>query len=154
VYNQFHSSYGTVSQSDKDAMRLDAPHAIENNVRTHTAEEAYDKVLAHVGASLVRDDYDLRIISEVTNGTYTYTGSNGSIKGIIDSQTDVGGWPTLNSTPPLTDTSGDGMPDSWKTANGLDPNAFDANGHNLHAGYENIEVYINSLVESITNGQK
>ncbi len=154
VYNQFHSSYGTVSQEDKDAMKIDAPHNIENNVYTHTAQEAYEKVVDYVGASLVRDAVDIRILDQVENRTYTSAGSNGSTNGIIDTPSDVGGWPTLNSETPPTDTSGDGMPDEWKIAKGLDPDLYEPNGHDLHSGYENIEVYLNELVEDITNGQK
>lgn len=153
VYNQFHSSYGTVSEEDKQAMRVNEPHDIEGNVTTHTAQVAYDKVLDFGGASLVRDEVDTRVVGEVTNTTYTYQGSNGSTNGIIDTQNDVGGWPALNQETPPTDTSGDGMPDEWKSAHGLDPAAYEANGHDLHSGYENVEVYINSLVEEITENQ-
>ena len=45
------------------------------------------------------------------------------------------------------DTDRDGMPDTWETANGLNPNsaadgATDRNGD----GYTNLEDYLNSLV--------
>jgi hypothetical protein len=154
VYNQFHSSYGAVSSDDKETMRLDAPHDIQNNVVTHTAQIAYDKVMTYGGASLIRDAIDLRIVGEVNSGNYTHTGSNGSTLGIIDTQSDVGGWPILNSIDSPNDTSKDGMPDEWKAANGLNPEKYEPNGHDLHSGYENIEVYINSLVQNITDGQK
>jgi hypothetical protein len=154
VYNQFHSSYGTISAADKEAMRLSTPHEIEDNVTTHSAQDAYSKVLAYGGASFVKDAIDVRITTEVSNGTFTYSGSNGSANGIIDSQSDVGGWPTLNSTTPPVDTSEDGMPDNWKTTKGLDRLIDETNGHDLHAGYENVEVYLNSLVELITSNQK
>ena len=91
VYNQFHGSYGEVSEEDKIAMRLSEPHDIGNNVTTHSAQEAYEKVLDFAGASLRRDAVDARIAREVREGTYTYEGSNGSSNGIIDSQADVGG---------------------------------------------------------------
>jgi len=45
------------------------------------------------------------------------------------------------------------MPDEWETANGLNPNKYDASGRDLSTAYDNIEVYINSLVEIITNAQ-
>ncbi|HEX9600874.1 MAG TPA: pectate lyase, partial [Mariniflexile sp.] len=106
------------------------------------------------GASFKRDAIDLRIVNEVTNKTYTYEGSNGSTKGIIDTQSDVGGWPVLNSETPPTDTSGDGMPDAWKLDKKLKVADKNPNGHDLSTGYENIEVYINSLVASITENQK
>ncbi|AUS07047.1 pectate lyase family protein [Pseudotamlana carrageenivorans] len=147
VYNQFHGSYGTVSEEDKANMKLNTPHDIENNVQTDSAEEAYEKVLAHGGASLVRDSVDERIVNEVKNGTYTFEGSKGSTSGIIDSQADVGGWPELKSTEAPVDSSGDGMPDSWKKEMKLDVTKNNPNGHELSTGYENIEVYINSLVD-------
>jgi hypothetical protein len=82
--------------------------------------------------------------------------------GLIDSQKDLkpsgagsdwSAWPTLKSLPQITDSDNDGMPDEWETANGLNPNKYDANGRNLSTAYDNIEVYINSLVETITNTQ-
>lgn len=66
---------------------------------------------------------------------------------------DWSAWPTLKSLPQITDSDNDGMPDEWETANGLNPNKYDANGRNLSTAYDNIEVYINSLVETITNTQ-
>ncbi|UII27152.1 pectate lyase [Fulvivirga maritima] len=153
VYNQFHNSYGEVSEADKAGMRLDTPHDIENNVTTHSAEQAYINVLAYGGASLVRDALDEVILDDVANGDYTYEGSNGSINGIIDTQSDAGGWPELNTQEPPLDSSGDGMPDEWKTAMKLDPASEDTNGHDLSTGYENIEVYLNSLVKDITTNQ-
>ncbi|AXP80131.1 Pectate trisaccharide-lyase precursor [Mariniflexile rhizosphaerae] len=174
VYNQFHSSYTSytgsctdangnsipceysipVTDADKATMKMSEPHNINNNVTTHTALVAYDKVLAYGGASFKRDAIDSRIVDEVTNKTYTYEGSNGSTKGIIDTQSDVGGWPVLNSETPPTDTSGDGMPDAWKLDKKLKVADKNPNGHDLSTGYENIEVYINSLVASITENQK
>lgn len=149
VYNQFHHSYGTVSEADKEVMRISEPHDIQNNVTTHTPQEAYELVLDFGGASFRRDAVDQRIAEEVRNKSYTYEGSNGSTKGIIDTQSDVGGWPELKSEEPPVDTSGDGMPDEWKIANNLDPGKAEANGRDLSVAYDNIEVYINSLVSDI-----
>lgn len=154
VYNQFHSSYGTVSEVDKEAMKLDNPHDINNNVQTHTATGAYDRILEWGGASLFRDAVDERIVLNVKNTGYSFEGSNGSTNGIIDSQMDVGGWPQLDSTEAPQDSSGDGMPDTWKTEKGLDPNAKQANANDLSTAYDNVEVYINSLVSHITIGQQ
>lgn len=149
VYNQFHGSYGVVPESDKIAMQQATPHAIENNVTTHSAEEAYDKVLQFAGASLKRDAVDIRVVDDVKNKTYTAHGSSGeqySRFGIIDSPADVGGWPELSSGVAPLDSDGDGMPDDWEIANKLDPNKANANGRDLSTAYDNIEVYINSLV--------
>ncbi|WP_163717527.1 pectinesterase family protein [Mangrovibacterium lignilyticum] len=154
VYNQFHSSYGTVSDEDKAAMRIDTPHD-PGEVTTHTAEKAYKLVLDYAGASLVRDAVDDRIVYDTRNGVATYTdGGNGSTNGIIDTQSAVGGWPVLNATAAPTDTDGDGMPDVWEEANGLDKDSpNDAQLTTVDGRYPNIEVYINSLVSSITDNQ-
>lgn len=149
VYNQFHHSYGEVSEEDKIAMQIGTPHDNEGNVETHTAQDAYEKVLAHAGASLKRDAVDARIVDDVRNRTYTAHGSSGdqnSRFGIIDSPQDVGGWPELKSASAPTDSDGDGMPDDWEIANNLDPNKPDANGRDLSTAYDNIEMYVNSLV--------
>ncbi len=119
-------------------------------VTTHTAETAFNRVLTFAGASLKRDAVDERIVNEVLLGTATYTGSVTGWPGIIDSQEDVGGWPELTTLPPPVDSDGDGMPDSWEIEMKLDPNKNDANGRNLSTAYDNIEVYINSLIKSIT----
>src|SRR5699024_548983 len=143
VYNQFHHSNGEVTDADKDTMRIDLPHEINDNVRTQTPQEAYKDVLAFAGASLVRDAVDIGVLEEVKNGTFSAqgsSGSNNSRNGIIDSPHDVGGWPELKSSPALKDSDGDGMPDEWEIANGLDPNKYDANGRDLSKVYDNIEV--------------
>lgn len=102
-----------------------------------SAEDAYKKVLETAGASLSRDSVDKRIVEEVVNGTGK----------IIDSQSEVGGWPKLKSTEPPVDTDSDGMPDIWETERGLNPNdASDAAADRDNDGYTNIEEYINSLV--------
>ena len=112
-----------------------------------TAEEAFETVLTKAGCSLYRDAVDTRIVSEVRNGNYTYQGSNGSTGGLIDTPSDVGGYPELNPGTLLTDTDMDGMPDEWEDANGLDKNAgSDGKAYTLDKTYTNLEVYLNSLV--------
>ena len=60
---------------------------------TQSASEAYKAVLLYAGASLKSDAVDRRIVDNVRNGDYTASGSNGSVLGLIDKATDVGGWP-------------------------------------------------------------
>jgi hypothetical protein len=67
---------------------------------------------------------------------------------VLDSQNDVGGWPTLNSLPAPADSDKDGMADAWESANGL--NSVDAEDRNAD-GYSNLEEYINSLVKMSYN---
>jgi pectate lyase len=128
--------------------RVDSPHP-SASVMTHTAEQAYELVLANAGAVLPkRDAVDVRIVEEVKNGTATYRGTWGAGTGIIDSQADVGGWPTLHSAPAPKDDDHDGMADEWERAHGLDPiNPEDRNGDFNGDGYTNLEKYLNSLAE-------
>ncbi|TZF86170.1 pectate lyase (plasmid) [Pedobacter sp. BS3] len=125
----------------------------DENITGQTAESAFALVLSYAGASFKRDAVDSRIVNEVQTGTVTYSGSKTGRKGIIDSQADAGGWPELKSQPAPLDTDGDGMPDEWETANKLDPKKANANSHDLSTGYDNIEVYLNSLVKNITQNQ-
>ncbi|SFU15270.1 Pectate lyase [Algoriphagus locisalis] len=147
VLNQFHNSYGTVSQADIEGLRLTAPHPINDNVTTHSGEKALELVLLHAGSSLKRDEVDLRILDDVKNNSYSFEGSLGSTNGIIDSQTDVGGWPDLEAGEPVVDTDRDGIPDAWEKANELDPNlATDAAKIKPGTPYTYLEIYLNSLI--------
>ncbi len=118
-------------------------------IMQHTAAKAFDKVVAFAGASLKRDTIDARIARETRTGTYTYTGSKGGTKGIIDTQSDVGGWPEYNSLPAPADSDIDGIPDGWLDANCPGKKAKDVNSE----GYTYLEVYLNSLVSSIIENQ-
>ena len=106
------------------------------------AEKAYKNVLRHAGASKVRDATDRRIVGEVKNGT-----AHGELKGIINSQTDVGGWSELNIGEAPKDTDMDGMPDEWEKMEKLNPNdGADASAYTLDKKYTNIEIYLNTLL--------
>ena len=153
IYNQITNSKvdNTFDDKVRDSMRLSMPINYEP-VTTHTAEKAYEQVLKYAGASLHRDALDDIMVSDTRDGVATYTGS-GNDKGFINSQDDAGGWPTLAQTAAKDDTDGDGMPDEWETANGLNPN--DASDGNITGadGYTNLEVYLNALVAEITQLQ-
>lgn len=113
------------------------------------AQEAYETVLAKAGCSLRRDAIDTRIVDEVRNGNYTYKGSNGSKNGLIDTPSDVGGWPAYSGTPEL-DSDYDGMPDAWEEAHGLNPHSYaDSRLQTLVSGIANIEVYLNAIVADL-----
>ena len=154
------------NSSGTDCVRLKLDSPIETgDVTTHTAQVAYEKVLAYAGASLFRDAVDERYMKEAANGTTTYIGSatkTGDGKaithrpGIIDFVRDQGEY-KLESTqhPDGFDTDNDGIPNAWETANGLNPNdAKDGLAFTLDSKgwYTNIEVYANSLVEDIMKG--
>ncbi|WP_435418779.1 hypothetical protein WAB17_04205 [Parerythrobacter aurantius] len=60
---------------------------------------------------------------------------------IIDSPTDVGGWPALANANPYPDADMDGMDDAWETATGLTDAIADADGD----GFTNLEEFLNEL---------
>lgn len=98
---------------------------------------APERVLAQAGASLVRDAVDQRLVDDVRQ-------RRGKL---INSQTEVGGWPALKSLPAPRDSDGDGMPDDWETAHGLNPHdAQDARQVDPASGYTRLELYLNGLV--------
>ena len=147
---------------DEKRMRLSEPMKYYR-VTTHSAADAYSRVLDHAGASLSRDSHDALMVSDVREGIATYPGSGaGNAKGIIDSPYDNrpadapdnwNPWPVLNSTEAPLDTDRDGMPDAWELARGLDP-ADPADALLTDdEGYTMVEVYINSLVDHITEAQ-
>ncbi len=124
--------------------------AVEFHGVTKSAEQSYNDVLKHAGASLVRDAVDVRLIDEVKNAKSTFQGSRGSINGIIDSQSDVGGWPVQSFDPSglPTDLDGDGLPDDWEIKNGLDKNNLnDANMIAPCGHYSHLELYLHSLIQ-------
>lgn len=121
---------------------VDTPFPYEP-IAEDTPRRAYERVLIGVGCSHARDAYDRRVLEQVAEGTARW-GTNG----FIDTPDQVGGLPQLKRGVALPDRDGDGMPDAWEEAHGLNPDdASDAAGHQLDPGYTNIEVYLNSLVE-------
>ncbi|WP_342154748.1 pectinesterase family protein [Joostella sp. CR20] len=131
---------GVIADNPSEA-KLSAPIKIDN-IETQSAEQAYALVLKNAGASKVRDAVDLRIVSEVKNGTTTYK------NGIIDSQNDVGGWPVLKEVIAEKDTDKDGIPDTWEQLNKLETTKEDAHLIDASTNYSNIEVYANSLLKN------
>lgn len=152
VFNQMKASYH-LTQAQKNAIKINQPHEVHNNIKTHSAKEAYEKILQFGGASLTRDVVDLHVLKDIRSGSFTYKGSKGSTNGIIDSQNDVGGFPMLVPGKPFVDSDHDGMPDEWEINNALNPNLANANGRDLDKNYDNIEVYMNDIVKKITEGQ-
>ena len=152
-------AHTTISGKSCVKIKMDNP-APTGEVTTHSAAEAYEKVLAYAGASLYRDEIDARYMEEARTGTATYKGSITKSPGIIDKVSDVKGYTEANfgtgTRPASFDTDGDGIPDEWEKANGLNPNdASDALTYSLDAKgyYTNIEVYANSLVENIMKSE-
>lgn len=100
--------------------------------------DVWTAVLDGAGATRpIRDAVDTRVVNQVRTGS-------GRIVGI---ESDVGGHPELSEGQPPPDSDGDGMPDDWETAQGLDPSdpgdgAADADGD----GYTNVEEWLHSLL--------
>lgn len=106
-------------------------------VTQHSASNAYKQVISLGGYSNVRDAVDLRVITDVLQRRYT---------NFLMSQSEVGGWPALNTYNVPSDTDRDGMPDYWEAANGLNPNSAN-NNHTNSDGYTDLEQYLNWLIE-------
>jgi hypothetical protein len=133
-----------------------------------SAPEAYAYVLANAGATLPqRDPVDTRIIESVRTGVIPERQVDPTTKkearfygyeerwvnaldeyvarGYVTNPSEVGGWPEYKGMP-YADADQDGLPDSWETAHGLNPNdAADATADLNSDGYTNIEDFINGL---------
>lgn len=125
--------------TNTDCTNMVSPHfAPTATLTVETAEQAYEDVARQAGCSRVRDAHDARLIKQLR--------SLGTLGSSIDSEEDVGGIGTLDGGTAPKDTDGDGIPDDWETAHGLNPNdAADAVEDTDGNGYLNIEDYANSL---------
>lgn len=137
---------GALPGGSKDGIKANQEYKVAA-VGTHTAATAYERVLNYAGASMQRDAVDTRIINEVKQGTYTYTGSNGGTNGLIDSQADCGGYPEYQQGSKPADTNKDGIADSWAAQNL--PSGKTHKDIDKKSGYSYLELYINSLVAHI-----
>jgi hypothetical protein len=105
-------------------------------ITTYYARDAFVAVLDGAGAILpTRDAVDQRVV----NAVRTRAGA------IIDTPSQVGDWPELPSGAAAPDSDGDGMPDDWERAHGLDPAKDDSAGDRDEDGYTNVEEYLNGL---------
>jgi pectate lyase len=110
--------------------------------QTDPAGVALEKVLLKSGCSHPRDVADKRIVAGIRDRT----------NHMIDSQDEVGGFPTLRRFPtpagPIDadrDGDGDGIPNDWERQHGLNPDD-PKDGNAVGAdGYTNLEKYLNSL---------
>ncbi|BET67478.1 pectate lyase [Opitutales bacterium ASA1] len=117
-------------------------HPYPTVARLLSPHEAFAHVVAHAGASRVRDALDRRLIEELV--------SLGTLGQIVSNEHDAplaGIGHVEGGVAPL-DTDGDGMPDAWERAHGLDPHVQDHNEDPDGDGYTNLEDYLNSLVKS------
>lgn len=136
-----------------------------------TADEAFSNVIANAGANLPRlDACDRRLLAEAA-GEVPVTRPNptkSSYVGIIDSPDNLGyadsiyhdtyvaagktysNYPFLGLYPgetnDLTDSDGDGMPDQYESASGLNPNDSSDGAKVTDNGYTNVEIFLNAVV--------
>jgi hypothetical protein len=79
-----------------------------------------------------RDSLDARYIKEFVTNT-----------GITEAITKPGIAPTVGGVAAYKDSDGDGMPDDWEIAHGLNPkNPSDANGDFDNTGFTNLEKFL------------
>lgn len=113
------------------------------------AEKAYSRVISSVGASLVRDTIDRRVIEYVVSRTgypidsqEVYRNAHSVLPGIDDL--------VVTRRPAGFDSDRDGIPDRFEKEHGLDAHIpRDRNCHNLSkVGYTNLEVYLDSLIHN------
>jgi hypothetical protein len=109
---------------------LTGPVAGTPAITTHTAQQAYDSVLAKA-ACWPRDSLDKRNTQEVRDRTGTYGRTATDL---------TAGLPACTVAP--ADGDNDGMPNTWETARGLNPAAADGNSDDDGDGYTNIEEYL------------
>jgi hypothetical protein len=136
-------------------------------VTTTSALQAYEDVLAHAGVRVpMLDAVDKRILEEVKRGegkiidcvsaseltnpidcaARVYLRPEDYTKYGIYDPLDGLGWPALEAGISPLDSDHDGMPDSWETAQGLNPSVDDSAQDRNGDGYTNIEEYLNALV--------
>ncbi|RKD89979.1 pectate lyase [Mangrovibacterium diazotrophicum] len=123
-----------------------SPFEVLGDLKIEKAKKAYKSVLASAGASFRRDAVDQRIIRETSSGTTTFSGGEEKIAGIIDSQTDVGGWPELKTGEAPLDTDLDGIPDYWELKHKLNPNDPTDSQQITKSGYTILETYLNQII--------
>jgi hypothetical protein len=115
-------------------------------ISTQTALDAYNSVIADVGANARldctgnwvpnADAVDLRLLADATNGT-------GPTDPVAD-PAQVGGYPEIDPGTPCADRDHDGMPDEWEFLHCFDlHDPADGPGDADQDGYTNVEEYLN-----------
>jgi hypothetical protein len=138
---------------DKKITDVQKTNAITDNpfetlaINIQDPKAAYFSVLNHVGASFKRDTLDERIVQDVVQRRGRIIDVQGGFPHGTEYEKTTNAWPNLQSLPLLKDSDNDGMPDSWESKMGLNPNVADDNKFSLSKEYTNIEMYLNSITQ-------
>lgn len=137
-----------------------------------SADEAFKQVTAKAGASLPRyDEVDQRLLDEAAGKVAPkfYASCGNKHLGIIDSPDDIilanpdvyyANGTLYNNYPSLAlkdgdkyaiDTDGDGMPDAYEDAKGLNKNDAADGAADSGDGYTNLEKYLNGIADGTIN---
>uniref|UniRef100_L2FBN5 Pectate lyase n=1 Tax=Colletotrichum fructicola (strain Nara gc5) TaxID=1213859 RepID=L2FBN5_COLFN len=111
------------------------------NFRGYVKNNFYDSNKDGVGASIARDAVDAALVKQIA--------SYGKSGALISDEATMGGVGTIEAGTAKKDTDGDGIPDEYETANGLNANDK-SDGMKIGAGgYTNLEIYVNSLAPAV-----
>ena len=116
------------------------PHPAISNLMS--AQDALEWIIENVGPTLpVRDEVDQYLIDELTS-----YGTKGTTNGISsEKELPHGGTGALYSGEKPLDSDGDGIPDEWEDAHGLNKNDASDAAKLANDGYANIEKYAHSI---------
>lgn len=173
-------TYGSSNGRNESNVKSTSPYSIMVNgedvsmaKKAESADDAYEHVLDYAGAGInvsSRPAIDQQVMTEAETGTGTLTGArpysdaSDTQKTTLDKYKIACGttytYPSAVTSGVPMDTDGDGMPDDWEIARGLNPNSkyasdgsLESNGDYCGKGYTNIEYYINDLtVDSFPSG--
>ena len=181
TYNNWSGiTYGSSNGRNEGNVKSYSPYTILTNgenvayaTKAESPDAAYNHVLSYAGAGVnatSRPAIDQQVMYEAKSGTGSCSGArpyweaSSEQKATIDKYNIACGvtynYPAAVTSGAPVDSDGDGMPDDWEKARGLNPNSaiasdgtMEANGDYCGKGYTNIEYYINDLtVDSFPSG--
>ncbi|WP_276390832.1 Ig-like domain-containing protein [Eudoraea chungangensis] len=107
-----------------------------SGIQALNADEVENSLLNNVGASILRDDIDKRIVNDVKNLSGTLKSSTAA----------AGGYDYTEITNSYQDTDKDGIDDSWEQSNDLNPNDTDDGSLDINGdGFTNLEEFLHYL---------
>ena len=150
------SSFQATAYDINIGVTLTPQAALTNALRysgAHWWDRDYDIALGNTGAINTVDE---RLAHEAITGTgkiiawaddpFDTSPTEGlEWKGLLALRTDTNTFAAPFNRPVGWDTDGDGLPNTWETAHGLNPNAANNNGDFDADGYTDLEEYLNEL---------